>query len=309
MRPRFKMTDLRQFRYFVAVAEQASFSKAAAVLNISQPSLSVAVKALETEMGVALLKRGPKGAELTEAGRVFERRARSAIREADRAMEEVHQVTALRRGKVTLGLSSMLTAFIGPESLAAFHRSHPDIDLEVQVSTHRPEEVVRAIDGAHWDFGVMLLRPDRDLHSAVALEPLTRFDSGVYASASHPLVGKRRVSLADLSSYEWVTSSAALAAGFLFDVFRQRAVTPPRIATVTNSFNLIRELVGQHPYLCLLPHPFVRKEAEAGEIVKIRQNYISVTSNAGLVYPRDTAPTPAAADLMNVIRAAARKVS
>ncbi len=302
------MIDLRQFKYFLAIVEHGSFSRAAAALNLSQPSLSVATKALETELGTPLLKRGMKGVELTDAGRIFERRARTTIREADRAFEEVQQAAAAKSGKVTFGINSVLTEILGNQALARFYRSHPNIDVDANVSAHPLSDLNFAIDGARWDFGIMLLRPDIELADTLSTEHLTSFDSGVYVSADHPLAGQSELSLADLSKFDWITSSASVGASFLFDIFDSKSVPHPRISTVTNSFNLIRDMAKTVPYLSLLPHPFALDAIAAGELVELAQPYISITSKVHLVYPKHTPLTPAASSLANVFREAAKTV-
>lgn len=302
------MIDLRQFRYFIAIVEHGSFSRAAIALNVSQPSLSVATKALETELGTSLLKRGMKGVELTESGRIFERRARTTIREADRAFEEVQQIAAAKSGKVTVGINSVLTEVLGNEALARFYLSHPHIDVEANVSAHPLGDVNSAIDGARWDFGLMLLRPDIQLANTLTTERLTSFNSGVYVSVDHPLAGLPDVSLTELSKFDWITSSAAVGVDFLFDIFESNKAPHPRISTVTNSFNLIRDMTRKVPYLSLLPHPFAVEAVAAGELIEVDQNHISITSRVHLVYPKHTALTPAALSLANVIRDVAKTV-
>lgn len=303
------MTDLRQFRYFLAVVDHGSFSRAADALHVSQPSLSVAVKALESDVGVSLLVRSPRGVQVTTAGDTFARRARTAVREADRALSDVRQSAGLERSRVTIGLGSMLTAFLGPEAIAAFRDGYPDVDLTIDVSTHQADEIARAIDGALWDFGVVLTRPHSSLDTQFNIEPLTSFESGVYAAPNHPLISKTKASLADLAEYDWIMSSATAGASFLYGMFDKNKVARPRVSTVTNSFNLIRELAASSPCLSLLPHPFVRKAVQAGDMAMIKQSHISITSSVSLIYPRDTEMTVAAKSLMDHIQKASRAIT
>ena len=104
--------DLRQFRYFVAVAEELHFTRAAARLNIGQPPLSLQIQAIERELGVTLLKRTRRNVELTAAGHLFLQEARLALLQAERA---VQTVTRAAKGEMgTLHLSFITSVPLVP---------------------------------------------------------------------------------------------------------------------------------------------------------------------------------------------------
>lgn len=298
--------DLRQIRYFLAVADRGSFSAAALALRISQPSLTVSVKTLERELGEALLVRGPRGVTLTPVGATFATYARSILREAEKAVDEVRQVKGLKRGKVTVGLMSVFSSFVAPQALASFYQRNPNIEVRVDVSAHATEAITAQLESGAWDFAFALHRQSADFPETLIFEPVSTFESGVYAAPDHPLARARNVTLAQMARYDWVVSSLTAGSAFLQRVFEEEKLPPPDVKIVSNSFGLIRELAQQAPFLCMLPHRFAATAEAADRLVRIRQSKIAVQSNAGLIAHARTELTPAARQLMAEFRAAGR---
>jgi DNA-binding transcriptional LysR family regulator len=298
--------DLRQLRHLVTVAERGSFSAAARALGVSQPSLSISLRGLEDELGEKLLERGPRGAVLSAVGTTFAIYARSILREADKAVDEVRQIRGLKRGQVTVGVMSVFSTFIAPRALARFNAAHPNIDVAVEVSTHAPTAVIEHLATGAWDFAFAFHRVPHEFPAGVTVTPVAAFDSDVYAAADHPLAGRKSVGLADMAGFDWVVGSAAAGSGLLNRVFDRAGLPRPKIRVVSNSFGLVRELVQQSPLLCMLPRRYARRELADGRLARIRQKDIAVRSNAGLIAPTDKALTPAARNLAAAFRDAAK---
>jgi DNA-binding transcriptional LysR family regulator len=299
--------DLRHLRYFLAVAEAGSFSAAAQRLRLSQPSLTVSVRALERELGEPLLVRGPRGVTLTPIGATFATYARSILREADKAVDEVRLVQGLKRGKVTVGLMSVFSSFVAPRALAEFHRRNPNIDVLADVSAHTAEEIVANLETGTWDFAFAFRRMASDFPDTLKVEPVATFESGVYAARAHPLAKAKAVEIGDMAKYDWIVSSLTAGATYLARIFDGAGVSRPAIKIVSNSFSLIRELAQEAPFLCMLPHRFAERDVATGRLVRIRQDAIRIDSHAGLISSARTQLTPAAGHLMDAFRRAARE--
>lgn len=125
--------DVRQLRYFVAVAEERHITRAARRLGLQQPPLSQAIHALEAELGGALFVRGPRGVELTAAGTVLLAEARDILASVARASRVTKQAAEGRSGAVSVGFttSAMLHPVV-PEVIRAFRGRFPDIRLNLQ---------------------------------------------------------------------------------------------------------------------------------------------------------------------------------
>jgi DNA-binding transcriptional LysR family regulator len=129
--------QLRHLSYFVAVAEERSFTRAADLLGVSQPTLSKQVRALENALGTSLLVRDRAGIELTSAGEALLPHAQRILIEADNAIRSVHEVASLRRGRVRMGATpSMIEGLLAPV-LTRFRAEHPQIDLELHEAGSR----------------------------------------------------------------------------------------------------------------------------------------------------------------------------
>jgi DNA-binding transcriptional LysR family regulator len=137
------MVEVRQARYFVAVAEELHFGRAADRLRMSQPPLSQAILQLERQLGTTLLNRSSRSVLLTEAGRMFLEQCRMLITASERAQEVAEQASAglagiLRIGAVTSAFSEVL-----PQILRRFRESRPLVELQVrEIDTHHGREAL-----------------------------------------------------------------------------------------------------------------------------------------------------------------------
>ena len=121
--------ELRQLEYFVAVAEEANFTRAAARVHISQSGVSAQVRQLERELGQVLLDRSGRSVRLTEVGTAVLPFARAALEAAGNARLAVDQLAGLVRGQVEVGMVSGCSLPIVSELLAEFHGRYPGVDI------------------------------------------------------------------------------------------------------------------------------------------------------------------------------------
>jgi DNA-binding transcriptional LysR family regulator len=126
--------ELRHLRYFVAVAEEHSVTRAAERLWIAQPGLSTQIRRLEAELGVKLLERHSRGVDLTDAGTVFLERARVALAAADEARATGRMLETGAVGSVRIGIATEAPPNIAPSLIAAFARDRPDVETSVSQS-------------------------------------------------------------------------------------------------------------------------------------------------------------------------------
>ena len=174
--------ELRHLRYFIAVAEELHFGRAAERLRITQPPLSFQIQSLERELGVRLLVRGRR-VELTEAGRALLDKARHAIEAADAAARAAQQASTAVRGRLRVGYPATGIFELPPLALRGFAERFPDVGLETVVAptgAHLEALEAKQLDVAFVRLGVL----DRETMSYRTLqaEPLV-----LAAPADHPL--------------------------------------------------------------------------------------------------------------------------
>ncbi|WP_296554782.1 LysR substrate-binding domain-containing protein [Pigmentiphaga sp.] len=159
--------ELRQLRYYVAVAQAGSFRKAAEALNISQPPLSVQVRQLEETLGMRLLDRDAAGVRVTESGKVFLAHATEILHRLSRAVAETQRAAAAGSSVLRLGCVSSGQASLLPSVLARVRGAIPGLDVEVQDLPTR-EQLLALADGT-LDAGIIQLPAEG---SGIAVAPL-----------------------------------------------------------------------------------------------------------------------------------------
>src|ERR1700759_2348040 len=126
------LMELRQLEYFVAVAEEASFTKGAARVHVAQPGVSAQIRRLEQELGETLLDRSGRGVTLTDVGAAFLPHARAALSSVDGARLAGDELAGLTRGRGAVGMIPSCGGLELPDALAEFHRLHPGVEISLR---------------------------------------------------------------------------------------------------------------------------------------------------------------------------------
>ncbi|WP_022975996.1 LysR family transcriptional regulator [Nevskia ramosa] len=243
--------DLRQLKYFIAVAEERSFSRAALRLHVSQPPLSTQLKALEDELGVRLLDRTNRGVSLTAAGQVFFDEMRAVLARLERGKEMARNAGRGDVGTLSIGFVSIADYGILPPALKEFRSLYPGVEVHLHELT--TDAQVREIRAARLDLGIGLGPLDApDLHfEAVAQEQLM-----LAAPTGHRLTrGDKAVDLKTLANESFIIPPRDIAPG-LFDLIigECRAVGfAPRITQQARQMQTVISLVACGMGFALVP--------------------------------------------------------
>jgi DNA-binding transcriptional LysR family regulator len=166
--------DLRQLRYFQAVADEGHMTRAAAKLGIQQPPLSQQIKALEQQLGLLLFERHPKGVTLTEAGRLFQVESRKILQDMASMEQRMQRLSQGEEGRVAVGFTSSAAAHrFTPQALRECRRRYPDITLSL--SENNAAEITEAVLDQRLDCGLIrvpVAQPDDLVFETLFREPV-----------------------------------------------------------------------------------------------------------------------------------------
>lgn len=293
--------EFRQLRYFAAVARFRSFTRAAEHEHVAQPSLSQQIRKLEDELGARLFDRLAAGVALTELGERFQKHARRVLVEVEGAREVMHEMLGLQQGRVNLGAIPTVAPFLLPQTLQAFGKRHPNI--EVNVTEDLTQSLLSQLSEGSLDLA-LLSSPVRK--AEITDEPLFRERMLLAVSASHRLWRERRrsqkhVSLRGLAGERFLL----LRDGHCFrdDVLElcRRSRLSPRVVFEGGQFDTLVGMVEAGAGVTLLPETARRHYRRAG-VGLLEFAPPEPTRTIGLVRLKDKFVTPATRALIEVLR-------
>jgi DNA-binding transcriptional LysR family regulator len=216
--------DIRQFDYFVAVAEELSFTRAATRLTTTQSTVSAAVRALEREVGSELIDRSAKQIDVTPAGLAFLPEAKAAIAAFELARAAAHEVTGGLRGRIRIGTMPGVTAIDMPGLMQAFRAQYPLVDLHVRASAFGSTGTVDDLRHDRLDVGVLGL--EAGTARGLSLVKIAEVPFIVVLSENHPLAGRQEIGIEDLVGEDFVDGDPGFGSRIITDqLFRERGLT------------------------------------------------------------------------------------
>jgi DNA-binding transcriptional LysR family regulator len=239
--------ELRHLRYFLAVAEELNFTRAAERLGISQPPLTQQVKALEAELGVSLLDRSAYRIELTDAGRVFAAEAARILGDARSAVQAARRAASGATGRVRVGFTE--SASFNPlvtSTLRSFRSEFPAV--EVSLEEHPSTELIVALREERID--AAFVRPPLPAERGLTLDLLEKEPLVVAVPSGHPLVNCREVALGSLAAETFILYPRAVRPGLADTVVAacQAAGFTPKVGQyapqLSSTINLVAASLG-----------------------------------------------------------------
>ncbi|MEU6915741.1 LysR family transcriptional regulator [Streptomyces olindensis] len=258
--------SLRQMEYFLTVLEEASFTRAAEVLHVSQPALSHQIKALERSVGGALLERMPRGVRLTPMGRAFRPHAELAVRSAAQARRAARAAAGAEGGELHVAAVHSVAVGVLPDVFARWRAAHPRVLLhlhEYATSQALQEQVERGTADlavgpapAHWP-GTVVPVGEEDIVLVVPFDD--RF------------AGRTTVTLPELADRPWVRCAMEpVVHGERFlDWACGRAGFTPRTAVFTEHTSTAVRMAAAGVGVCVAPAPLVRGAVGEGCVVLV----------------------------------------
>ena len=191
--------ELRQLKYFQTASRLKNITRAARKLKVSQPNITVAIKKLETELGVQLFDRSQKQLTLTPEGTVFLKRIEIALRNIEDAILEVNDYKQLQKGTIKIGIPPMMGAYLFPKVFSGFRQLHPKLD--VMLYEEGSLTIREKLESDELDFGIIIV-PD----SAPNLNVLrmSRNQLMICVAQDSPLAAKSKITPKDITTADLI---------------------------------------------------------------------------------------------------------
>lgn len=254
--------DLRQLRYFQAVAHAGSLSSAAERLGMAQPPLGRQIRALEEALGVTLVLRSQRGVTLTEVGRNFLLRTDDLLRRMDEAVEEVREISKGGKGQLSIGLIDEALAGQVAQTVTVFASENRDIG--VITTTDSSASLATQVNSQTLDVAVIFGPPPAHLLD-ITVRALDRAPLGALVSAHHPAVEAGHVRLADLGGETFIMGRFNPMSGYYvqFTQLMRRFGIKPNVLSGIDPTMMIMEFVAAGRGISLVTmdaHPQLRPD-------------------------------------------------
>lgn len=298
MNPRH--VTLRQFRYFIAVAESGSVAAASRMLAIAQSAVTKSMQELEDALGARLFERTSKGIVLTPQGHRFLASARRVISAvADAARLQPDDAAERLTGVLAIGVTSLVAGYYLSELLRRFRRNCPAVDVFVTEDT--PRFLEHLLINGELDCAIMVSNALGEPQALVA-ETLTRSPNRVWLASNHPLAERDELTLAECAAHDQIVLEADRVDDLMRGVWARHQLKPRSILR-TSSLEAVRSLVGAGLGLAVLPDFLYRPWTLDADHVDTRRLRDEVpTVDVGLVWRRGSALKPVAAEFIDVAR-------
>ena len=253
--------ELRQIRSFLSVAETLHFGRTAELIHLSQPALSLQIRALEAEVGVRLLERNRRKTTLTPAGRAFRDAAIAGVAQLDRAIRNARLAADGKLGLLRIGFISTAGSELLPNIIRAFRGSNPEVEFSLR--NILTAEQIRMLESGALDIG--FLRLPIGGHTQLEVITVHREPFVLVVPASHPLAERKRVRLSEVSGQDFVMYDRMHAPGFhdlVFGILRNAGIVPNVRQTAGEMPTLI-SLVAAGMGISILPESAVKHNVAA----------------------------------------------
>lgn len=292
----FLVMELRQLEYFVAVADEASFTRAAEKLHVAQPGVSAQIRQLERELGQDLFDRSGRTVRVTEIGAAVLGYAREALGAASGARLAVDEFSGLIRGRVAVGMVVACSSFDLADLLSGFHREHPAV--EIALAEANSDELIARLQSGQLDLAYVGLGdatpPGIDIYD-LADEPLV-----AAVSTDDALAARKSTTLAAIMDRSFLSLPRGTGLRASLDDACARAGLEPRITLEASNLGLLARLASRGLGVAILPESVAL--ANAAELHSIEITHPRMRGRIALAWRTDGPIGPASQALIRRAR-------
>lgn len=289
--------ELYQIRSFVRVARLGHLTRAAGELNLTQPAVSLQVKALEDEIGEKLFERQGRGLMLTSAGAVLLDRAEQILSLVDLAREEIDALGGLTRGTVRIGTNDSNCLYVLPDVIRTFRQEYPSITIDLANS--HSSRVAAWVEEGSVEFGVVTLPVDNP--ALISVELFKREDV-LICRPDHPLASRTDLTAGDVLEYPLLLlDSGSLSHRSLVSTLTDADHAPERVMQV-GSIDVIKRYVEIGLGVSVVPRLNVEHEIAAGHLVARGLSWLP-RHGVGVIRRKNGYLSPAAREFVERLKA------
>jgi DNA-binding transcriptional LysR family regulator len=289
--------DLVQMETFLAVAEERSFSRAAARLHRTQPAVSQAIAKLEGELGEVLFERSSRDGTLTDAGEVLREYAAKLLNLRNEAGAALSELRSLHRGRLNLAANEYTCLYLLP-LLDEFRRQNPRIKLAVQrslASRISDEVLMHSVE-----IGVLSFRPD---DAQVKSMVVYRDELAFVVNPRHPLAKEGTVSIRQLGAQNFIAHNITSPQRLKVIQTFKRHKTMLHMGVELPSLEAIKRFVEMGNGVALVPGLTVRTELQSGSLVRVQVPELQIERKLRLVYRKQASLSHVALAFLKVVEA------
>ncbi|PFK47564.1 LysR family transcriptional regulator [Bacillus cereus] len=251
-------------KIFVTVVEQQHFSRAAELLNLSQPGVSMHIRNLENEFGTTLIQRSPKHVQVTEAGNILYIHAKQMLSLYEEAKQEINELHNVVTGTLRIGASFTIGEYLLPKILACYANENPRVEVHTLISN--TEEVLQSIRSGQIDIGLV---EGQVVYTDVDVETFMEDEMKLVVPPNHPLLNIPAINEDSLQDQVWVLRETGSGTRAYSDRFIHHYHLKMKRFFTFSSIQSVKEAVSAGLGIAILSDWTVRKELRSGEVFHI----------------------------------------
>lgn len=291
----------RKLQLFISVAELRNISRVATQLGISQAGASMALSRMEASLGQPLFHRMLQGMVISDAATKLFARGKRIIAELRHMQSDLSAIAGTLMGAVAVGALPLGRTKIVPQGIANALKRHPDLRVTTLESPY--EVLASGLRNGEIDFIFGALRKDERCRGLIS-EPLFNDRLGIIARANHPLAGRKKISLEELLSRQWILPRINAPGRRLIDEsFQELGLTPPSPSVETGDLAILRSLLINSDMLTAISPHQLCFELVAGDLIELPVELGRTIREIGITLREGAQLSPAVAVVLEAIRA------
>ncbi len=275
---------LDQLRILKAIAAQGSFKKAADLLYVTQPAVSLQIQNLEKQLEITIFDRGGRKALLTEAGRLLLDYCERILNQCDEACKAIEDLNSLKGGTLVVGASQTTGTYLMPRMIGLFRQKYPDVSVQLQV--HSTRRTGWSVANGQIDLAIIGGQLPGDLENLLQVIPYATDELALVLPSKHPLSNKKELLKEDLYKLNFVTLDSQSTTRKVVDKLLADSgldIQRLKIEMELNSLEAIKNAVQSGLGVSFLPVVSIERELAAGTIHKAFISDLEVTRELKLI--------------------------